>query len=59
MEFAVLAIQQRFLANLRRLLSKRINTARSIKDQNGVIISSEGDILGRWREYIKDLLNPR
>jgi len=28
------------------------------KDQNGVLLSNEKDILNRWREYYKDLLNP-
>ena len=32
--------------------------AKSIKDQNGVLLGNAKDILGRWREYFKDLLNP-
>ena len=32
--------------------------AKSIKDQNGVLLGNAKDILGRWREYFKALLNP-
>jgi len=32
---------------------KRSHNARSIKDQNGVLLSNEKDILGRWKEYFK------
>jgi len=27
-------------------------------DQNGVILSKEKNVIGRWREYYKDLMNP-
>jgi len=30
----------------------------SISDQNGVLLSNEEDILGRWKEYFENLLNP-
>jgi len=32
--------------------------ARSIKEQNAVLLSNDGANLGRWREYFKDLVNP-
>jgi len=33
------------------------NIARIIKSQDGVLLSNEDDILGKWREFFKDLLN--
>jgi len=38
------------------LRDKNSNIARSIKDRNGVLLSNE-NMLGRWREYLEDLLN--
>ena len=29
----------------------------SIKKQNGVLLSNEKNILGKWKDYIKDVLN--
>jgi len=40
-----------------RRLRQKSNTNRSIKDQNGVLLNNV-DVLGRWREYFKDRLNP-
>jgi len=42
-----------FWQNMLRLCGKRSNTARPIKYQNFVLLSTEGDILRRWREYFK------
>ena len=37
----------------------RISAAKiSVKDQNVVLLSNEEDVLGRWREYFKDVSNP-
>jgi len=48
---------QSILVNQPTSPRQEITTARSIKDQNDVSLSNE-DILGRWREYYEDLLNP-
>ena len=47
-----------FWQTIRRLRGKRSHTARSIKDQNGVLLGNGKAILRRWREYFKDILNP-
>ena len=47
-----------FWQTIRRLRGKKSNTTASIKDSEGNILSNENDILARWREYFKDLLNP-
>ena len=47
-----------FWQTVRRLRGKWSHTARSIKDQNGVLLRNEKDILGTWRENIKHLSNP-
>ena len=47
-----------FWQTVRRLRGKWTHTARSIKDQNGVLLRNEKDILGTWRENIKYLSNP-
>jgi len=46
------------LANHAASSRQKNSIARSIKDQNGVLLSNEKDILGRWREYFKYHLNP-
>jgi len=38
-------------------VAKRSNFSCSIKDPSGSILSDENEILSRWREYFKDLLN--
>jgi len=37
---------------------QNIHTLGSIKNQIGVLLSNEKDILAIWRKYSKDLLNP-
>ena len=37
---------------------KNLSTTISIKDSIGNILKDEKEILSRWREYFKDLLNP-
>ena len=37
---------------------KSLSTSTSIKDSTGNILWDEKEILSRWREYLKDLLNP-
>jgi len=41
-----------------RLCGRRSHPSKSIKHRNGVLVSNEKDILGRWREYFRNLLNP-
>ena len=41
----------------RKLAGKFKQAERPIKDNNGVILTSEEDQLGRWRDHFEDLLN--
>ena len=43
---------------IRRLGGKRSSVTYSIKDSAGNNLTDENEILSRWREYFKDLLNP-
>ena len=45
------------LANYTAPSRQKISHCRSIKDQNGFLLSSEKNILGRWRKYFENLLN--
>ena len=47
-----------FWQTIQRLPGEGSHTARSIKEQNGVLLSNEKDILDRRREYFNDFLNP-
>jgi len=47
-----------FWRTIQGLCDKRCRTDRTIKDQNGVLLSIKENILSRWWEYFKDLLNP-
>ena len=47
-----------FKQTIRLLRWKRFHSDRSIKEENGVLLRNEKDILDSWREYFKDLLNP-
>ena len=47
-----------FWQTIRRLRGKRSSITYSIKDSDGNILTDENEILSRWREYFKDLLNP-
>ena len=47
-----------FWRTIRCLRGKRSGAAKSVKDRDGTILSNEKDILLRWREYFRDLLNP-
>ena len=46
-----------FWQTVRRLRGKWSHTARSIKDQNRVLLRNEKNNLGRWKEKFKYLLN--
>jgi len=52
--FQLLASQQSVLTNHPASPRQKI----SVKDQNVVLLSNEEDVLGRWREYFKDVSNP-
>jgi len=41
-----------------RLHGTKSNIVRSIEEQNGALLSNQNDILCRWKEYFKVLLNP-
>jgi len=47
-----------FRKTVLRLRGKRSHIARSVTDQNGVLLSNKKDILGTWKEYFKYVLNP-
>jgi len=47
-----------FCQTIQRLRGNISHTPRSIKCHNRVLLSNEVDILGRWREYFIDILNP-
>ena len=47
-----------FWHTIRRLRGKRSSVTYSIKDSIDCILTDENEILSRWREYFKDLLNP-
>jgi len=54
-----MASKQSVLANYTASSRQKVSCyAKSIKDQNGVLLGNAKDILGRWREYFKDLFNP-
>ena len=41
----------------RKLAGKFKHADRPIKDKNGVILTSEEDQMGRWRDHFEELLN--
>ena len=43
---------------IRRLRSRRNDTSHSIKSKEGAALDNQSDILRRWAEYFKNLLNP-
>ena len=47
-----------FSRTICRLFGKRSSVTYSIKDSADNIPADENEILSRWREYFKDLLNP-
>ena len=50
--------KQSILADHPPFMWKRLSITYSIKDSDGNILTDENEILSRWREYFKDLLNP-
>ncbi len=50
--------QKLFWQTVRRIRKGKGCAIRSIKDQNGTILTKEVDIIDRWKEYFKGLLNP-
>ena len=36
--------------------SKRKDTMRNIKNANGEILTDDGEVMSRWKEYFKELL---
>ena len=46
------------MADISRLHGERSSVTYSIEDSTGNIVTDENEILSRWREYFKDLLNP-
>jgi len=47
-----------FWQTVRGLRGKDLMLPNPSKSKNGVLLSDERDILGRWKEYFKDLSNP-
>jgi exonuclease III len=47
-----------FWQTIRRLRKGRAPATRSIKDARGRLLTSEGEVLLRWREHFQDLYNP-
>ena len=47
-----------FWQTIRRLRGRKSSSARTIKSSEGTLLTNERDILKRWGEYFKDLLNP-
>ena len=43
---------------MRRSRGKRSSVTYTIKDSASYILTDENEILSRWKEYFKDLLNP-
>ena len=56
--FQVFIDKQSILATVCRLRGKSFSTTTSIKDSTKNILQDEKQILSRWREYFKNLLNP-
>ena len=56
--FRLFSVTKYFSTTIRRLRGKRSSVTFSIKDSAGNILTDENEILSRWREYFKDLLNP-
>jgi len=54
--FKLLANRLSALPNDPASSRQRSNTARSIKNSNGVVRTDKEDILGKWREYFEDIL---
>ncbi|TKS65443.1 putative 149 kDa protein ORF 2 [Collichthys lucidus] len=49
---------RRFWTTIRRLRRGKQCTVNTVFSGDGVLLTSTGDVLGRWREYFEDLLNP-
>ncbi|KAI3365242.1 hypothetical protein L3Q82_010334 [Scortum barcoo] len=48
----------RFWQTIRRLRRGRLQLAHTVYSGSGELLTSTGQIVGRWKEYFKDLLNP-
>ncbi|TKS65493.1 LINE-1 reverse transcriptase -like protein [Collichthys lucidus] len=49
---------RRFWTTIRRLRRGKQCTVNTVFSGGGVLLTSTRDVLGRWREYFEDLLNP-
>ncbi|KAI3351154.1 hypothetical protein L3Q82_005706 [Scortum barcoo] len=50
---------KRFWQTVRRLRRGRSSTsANTVYSAGGELLTSTGDIVGRWKKYFEDLLNP-
>ncbi|TKS65417.1 Craniofacial development protein 2 p97 bucentaur protein [Collichthys lucidus] len=49
---------RRFWTTIRRLRRGKQCTVNTVFSGDGVLLTSTGDVMGRWREYFEDLLNP-
>jgi len=60
LEYSFWQADKVFWPTILRLFGKISNVARTKEDQIDVLLllSNDGDMLGRWRRYFKDLLNP-
>jgi len=58
LDFSYQQANKVFYQSIRRFRHKRSVIANSINDQTCVPLSNEEDMLGRWREYINDVLSP-
>ncbi|KAM9358371.1 uncharacterized protein ABDE67_003862 [Symphorus nematophorus] len=49
---------KKFWQTVRRLRRGRQSSANTVYSGGGELLTSTGDIVGRWKEYFEDLLNP-
>ncbi|KAI3375230.1 hypothetical protein L3Q82_021733, partial [Scortum barcoo] len=53
-----LAASKRFWQTVRRLRRGKQYSANTVYSAGGELLTSTGDIVGRWKKYFEDLLNP-
>ncbi|KAI3352510.1 hypothetical protein L3Q82_005202 [Scortum barcoo] len=49
---------KRFWQTVRRLRRGKQYSANTVYSAGGELLTSTGDIVGRWKKYFEDLLNP-
>ncbi|KAI3355489.1 hypothetical protein L3Q82_018327 [Scortum barcoo] len=49
---------KRFWQTVRRLRRGKQHSANTVYSAGGELLTSTGDIVGRWKKYFEDLLNP-